>query len=329
MFLNDQHKRTHRYLRLSVTDKCNLHCIYCKPIQSHLKKDKSQLLTFDEIERLVSLFVSEFHFNKIRLTGGEPFSRKNIDKLIIRLNALKCNNYFELTATTNGTNNYSISYLKSIGFDRLNFSLDTLQRHRFAAITGRDLFENVIRNINLAISLELKNIKVNTVIMRGINDDELNDFVRFALDKSITVRFIEYMPFNGTGYSDKFFISADDMKTIIQEQYQLIPIESLSGATSQDYQIHNHIGKIGFISSMSKHFCGNCDRIRITSDGKLKTCLFSYSKNDLDLLNIIRSGENDYFLIDAIKNHLIKKELQHPDVNELKRIDNRMFRIGG
>jgi molybdenum cofactor biosynthesis enzyme MoaA len=397
MILTDKYNRAHNYLRLSITDKCNLNCIYCNPSSiSYTKSSKSEILNFDEIQRIVNIFVTKFEFKKIRLTGGEPFARKNIDKLIASLTEIKQSYPYELSVTTNGTliNGNLEKYLEK-GLDRINFSLDSLNREKFKQITGSDKLSNILQTINSAELLGLKNIKINTVVMNGFNNDEILDFVEFVKDSDLTVRFIEYMPFSNNSYEKSKYIPNSEIKKIIAEKYELInptpalpasregvrkemvltpsllagragvglhyietqtcfesdwynsnstlPSHFLAGragvglpsgveipSVSQNYQIKGYSGKVSFISSISNHFCNDCNRLRITSDGKLKLCLFSGKKDVLDLKLMIYEGKSDYEISESIINHLQMKEEFHADLEELISLqNNQMISIGG
>lgn len=331
MPLTDKYNREHKYLRISITDKCNLNCLYCKPIKVKSKTYKTNILSFEEIERLVKIFVNAFSFKKVRITGGEPFVRKDVFKLIERLSLLKSEKDFELTATTNGTFlKNKIFDLKRSGLDRLNFSLDTLNKQKFNKITGCDKLSDVIDSIDQAINSGFGNIKINSVVIRGVNDDEILDLVFFAINRNITIRFIEYMPFSDNFYQEKFFISSNEILEKIKNKLNIFPLNNTNSEIADYYQIENSVSRIGLISSISNHFCAKCDRIRITSEGKIKPCLFSPLNEEVNLANYMRNGVKDNKLIEIIETALKVKKLSHPDLITIKELkNNNMFKIGG
>lgn len=331
MQLTDKYNRIHKYLRISITDKCNLNCLYCKPTKIQSESNHKKILSFEEIERLVKIFVYKFGFKKVRITGGEPFARKDIAKLIGRLSLIKSDKDFELTATTNGTLIKNKVYdLKKYGLDRLNFSLDTLNRQKFIKITGYDKLNDVIASIDQAIDAGFENLKINSVIIKGINDNEILDLVLFAMHRNITIRFIEYMPFSDNFYQEKVFISSQEILEIIKNKLNITPINSFNGEIADYYQIGDTVSKIGLISSISNHFCSKCDRIRITSEGKIKPCLFSSVREEVNLANYMRDGVDDNKLIEIIENALKIKKFKHPDLLSIKKLkNNNMFKIGG
>lgn len=332
MKLIDKYNRVHSYLRLSITDKCNLNCSYCNPHKGYQHfATNNELLTFEEIERIVEIFITHFEFSKIRLTGGEPFARRNVETLISNLNNLKAKSNYELSATSNGTLiNGRISELFDLGIDRFNFSLDSLQKDRFLSITGDDSFNLAMNAIKEAIRIDHEKVKINTVIMRGINDSELKDFVEFAVVNNVTVRFIEYMPFSNNQYDKDQFISYLDMIKALSEHYSLIRLENKSESVSKDYEIRGSNGIISFITSMSEHFCSDCNRLRVTSDGKLKHCLFSYKEHDLDLKYMIRKHASDEEIVNEITGFIGKKQEVHDNLDNLILLKNSsMISVGG
>lgn len=332
MLLVDKHNRVHNYLRLSVTDRCNLNCIYCNPNNSFkYNSTNSELLTFEEIERIVKIFVNNFEFKKIRLTGGEPFARKDIDILIQMLGDLKEHQKFELSATTNGTLlNGRIKSLINSGLDRLNFSLDSLKKETFENITGFNKVDKTINALQSAKEAGLKNIKINTVVMKGINDSEILDFVDFVKNEDMTVRFIEYMPFSNNHYNANNFISMSEIIEIINSKYKLIEIVDKNSSVSKDFRIDEYKGKISVISSISDHFCNDCNRLRITSNGKLRLCLFSPNNDSLDLKEMIKNGNTDNEITEAIINSIDYKQESHASIKELLVLENNnMISIGG
>lgn len=329
--LIDKFGRIHNYLRFSITDKCNLNCVYCNPKKSSNNiKSSIDLLTDEEIIRISTLFLSKFEFNKIRLTGGEPFARKNINSLIEKLGNLKKDFNFELTATTNGTLlNGNINSLFENGLDRLNFSIDSLKNGTFKDITGFNKSDKTLNAIMKAKEAGFKNIKLNTVVMKGINDNEINDFVEFAINNEVTVRFIEYMPFTNNDYDKSNLITMSEIISIIKEKYEIAEIEEES-SVAKEFKISNSKGRVSIISSISDHFCGDCNRIRITSDGYMKLCLFSPNRNNLSIKKLIDNNYNDDEIAMIIQDELLNKTQSHADLKDLMLLENNnMVNIGG
>lgn len=331
--LLDSYNRTHDYLRISLTDRCNLNCLYCNPLtknRTFIAADS--YLSNDELFRLITLFLSEFGFRKIRFTGGEPLVRKNIFDLLKRVNVLKKYYEFETGITTNGTLlNRNLLELKKSGIDKLNISLDTLDRNRFKLITGRDNFDNVLEAIIKAKSLNFFSLKINVVIINGVNDSEIIDFVNFASEYDLNVRFIEFMPFGNNLWNENGFISSEEIFHRVKSKYELIEAMQNKGNVAKNFSMRDRKGTIGFISSISDHFCSNCNRLRVTADGKLKLCLFSAASTDLDLKKLL-SDKNitDYDIGMIIENALKRKSFNHSGVEELLSLEkNNMLSIGG
>jgi molybdenum cofactor biosynthesis protein A len=330
--LSDKFNRVHDYLRISLTDKCNLNCRYCNPVHSHIKKLKrSEILTFDELLRLIEIFTGKLGVKKIRFTGGEPLVRKDILKFFNMLHPLKQQYGFETGLTTNGTLlEDKLSDLKKSGLDRLNISLDTLKPDRFTFITGKDNFHSVKRSIFKASELGFDPLKINMVVMKNLNDDELIDFVDFVNDTTMNVRFIEYMPFGSNQWKHDGFISSDEIRSIIETKYQLISLPNGQHHVSEDFGIAGHSGKVSFISSISRPFCSTCNRLRIDAKGKMKLCLFSNGENELNFKELLNIGSySDDDICDFIDNTMQFKRMAHPEVAELMNVDNNMWSIGG
>lgn len=333
MKLIDSHNRVHNYLRISLTDKCNLNCTYCNPNGIGAKGIKnSAMLSNEELLRLIKLFVVDFEFTKIRLTGGEPLARKDSLELFDSIRELKTKHPFALGITTNGTFLLDkLDNLKENGLDKLNISLDTLDKLKFKSITGSDKLNEVLNSIDKAIKLKFSPIKINTVIMKGVNDDEIIDMVDFAIKKNLNIRFIEFMPFSSNGWNDDNYISYDDIKKIVSTKYTLIPITANSSEVAKSFTIKGNKGTVSFISSISSHFCGDCNRLRITADGNLKLCLFSTKKNEISLKSFLRSeNSSDETIGKVISDSLLNKKLKHPEIDELLKLEsNNMLQIGG
>jgi GTP 3',8-cyclase len=281
----DKYNRIHNYLRISLTDNCNLRCFYCMPEEEYHFTPAPQLMQANEIESLAKIFVS-LGVNKIRLTGGEPLVRKDADKIILSLSKLPV----KLTLTTNGSRLHEfINVLEQANISSLNISLDTLQSEKFQLITRRDQFQKVYDNIQLLLEKNF-HVKVNMVVMKGLNDSEINDFVEWTKNEPVHVRFIEFMPFTGNRWTSNKVFTMQQMLDMIKEKYEIIRLQDEKHDTAKGYKVPGHQGTFSVISTMSENFCGNCNRMRLTADGKMKNCLFS--KQETDLLSALRNGED-------------------------------------
>ena len=309
MSLIDGYGRPHTYLRIAVTDRCNLRCSYCMPPQGIIQRQRDEILTFEEITRVARLCVSA-GVNKIRLTGGEPTIRRDLDVLIQQLRELPGD--ISLGMTTNGVRLQALALpLKASGLTALNISLDTLRPERFIRITGRDYLADVLAGIETAILCGFTSLKLNTVLLAGVNDDELFDFLEFVRDKPLSLRFIEYMPFADNGWSQENLLPSAEVISRITARYPLQPLsDALPGASAREYRIEGFRATIGFITPMSDAFCGSCSRLRLTADGSIKTCLFSPATVNLRVL--LREGATDERLLEAIRTALASKALAHP-----------------
>lgn len=323
----DGFSRVHDYLRISLTDNCNLRCFYCMPEDEYDFVPHSKLMQADEIEGIARVFVSE-GVKKIRLTGGEPLVRKDAADILLRLSQLPV----KLTITTNGTRLHEfVQVLKDCGISSLNISLDTLQKDRFNLLTKRDQFVRVKDNIDLMVQ-EGFHVKVNMVVMKGINDTEITDFIEWTRRDPVHVRFIEFMPFSGNRWNmDKVF-TWQQVLEVASSQYNITPIDHELHETAKKYSIPGHKGTFAVISTMSAPFCSDCNRMRLTADGKMKNCLFSNSETDL--LSAYREGKPIRDLI--FQNIRDKKEsLGGQFTTDMKKIEaeklkNRsMISIGG
>ncbi|XP_015609560.1 molybdenum cofactor biosynthesis protein 1 isoform X3 [Cephus cinctus] len=326
--LTDTFGRVHTYLRISVTERCNLRCMYCMPAEGVKLTKKEGILTTDEIIRVADVFVKE-GVTKIRLTGGEPTVRKDIIDIVARLKQL--NGLQKVTMTTNGlTLTRMLPALQRAGLDGLNISLDTLKQDRFELFTRRKGWPRVIAAIDLAVQLGYDPVKINCVVMRGFNDDELMDFVGLTKDKPIDVRFIEYMPFSGNEWKENKMVSFNNMKQIIRTKFpEFHAIENEPNNTSKAYKVPGFKGQVGFITSMSEHFCNSCNRLRITADGNLKVCLFE-GKGEVSLKDALRSGATEQDLRNLISGAVLRKKKQHAGMFNLSQMENRpMILIGG
>jgi len=323
----DSYNRVHDYLRISLTDNCNLRCFYCMPEEKYDFTPSSRLMQADEILALSEVFVAA-GVKKIRLTGGEPLVRRDAGKIISLLSRLPV----QLTLTTNGTRLHEfIPVLETAGIRSVNISLDTLQADKFLLLTRRDLFTRVRDNIELLLTKGFL-VKVNVVVMKGCNDNEINDFVEWTRNTRVHIRFIEFMPFSGNRWTSNKVMSLSEMLGVIAERYDYQPVDGSVHDTAKVYQVGGHIGSFGIISTMTAPFCSGCNRMRLTADGKLKNCLFS--KGETDLLSLLREGGDVLPLI--LQNIRSKeKELGGQFTAALKSIDavaieNRsMITIGG
>lgn len=323
----DGFNRVHDYLRISLTDNCNLRCFYCMPEEEYEFTPVSRLMQADEIEALAKVFVSN-GVNKIRLTGGEPLVRKDAADIIRRLGALGV----RLTLTTNGTRLHEfMDVIKAAGITSLNISLDTLDKDRFMLMTRRDQYDRVRSNIALAIREGL-HVKVNVVVMKGLNDGEIVDFIRWTKEEPIHVRFIEFMPFSGNKWNSDRVMTWQQILEVATDAFDVLPLEREKNETAKKYIIPGHQGTFAMISTMSAPFCGDCNRMRLTADGKMKNCLFSSSETDL--LTPFRQGMDIVPLIyQSIRDK--KKALGGQFTTDLEKIEtskleNRsMITIGG
>lgn len=300
--LIDRFGRKIEYLRISVTDRCNFKCIYCFTQQNWKWLPHKEILTFEELETIVRTAV-KLGIKKIRLTGGEPLLRKNIDILIKKLTQIP--EIIDLSLTTNGFFLEELGErLKNAGLKRINISLDTLNKNKFEKLTGVSAFEKVLKSIDIALDLGFNPVKINTVVIRGFNEDEILELAKLTLEKPIEVRFIEFMPIGKNSlWNEERVVTAKEIKKILESFSKLIPEISYSGGPAKVFRWKNAKGKIGLISPMSEPFCYKCNRLRITADGKLRPCLFS--DYEINLKPILREGkgtlEEAFFLALKIK----------------------------
>lgn len=295
--LFDNHGRPINYVRIAVTDRCNLRCFYCMPEEGIQYMPKKDLLTFEEIEKLVTLLAA-MGISKVRFTGGEPFVRKDFMKLVNAVAAIS--GIQDIHLTTNGvlTAPY-IKELKKAGVQSVNLSLDTLDKAKFKTITRRDEFDNVMETLHLLIEEKIK-VKLNAVVMDGKNTDDILPLVAFTKSNPVSVRFIEEMPFNGEG-SHYPILNWTHHKIIehIRTAYpELVKLKDEAHSTSFNYSIPGHLGNVGVIAAFSRTFCGTCNRIRITAQGTLKTCL--YDEGVLNIRDLMRAGASDEQLTQAL-----------------------------
>ena len=285
MHLSDSFGRLHNYLRVSLTHRCNLRCFYCMPDENDQQFVNETLMTATEIVGIAKIFCTN-GVNKIRLTGGEPLVRKDAADIILRLSALPA----AITLTTNAVKVHEfIEVFKKAGVKTLNISLDTLQEEKFNFITRRNHFKQVVKNIELLLNNNF-HVKLNVVVMKGVNDDEINDFIALTKNDPLHVRFIEFMPFDGNKWSSNKVLSLDEILNTAAHKYNYTKLPDEKNATAKKFSIAGHKGTFAIISTMTSPFCSTCNRLRLTADGKLKNCLFSTSETDL--LTPFRNGEN-------------------------------------
>jgi len=326
--LLDPYKRKINYLRISVTDRCNLRCRYCMPEEGIPLISHQDILTYEEMLRIVRVFASE-GISKVRLTGGEPLVRKGIVDFISRLSQIE--EIKDLSLTTNGLLLKDLAdVLKHAGLKRVNISLDSLKRERFHQITRRDDFERVWSGIEEALRVGLTPIKINMVAIRGVNDDEIEAFARLTLHLPVTVRYIEYMPSgNGEDWKKSDLLTTPQIKSRLEKVGPLICITSDPwDGPAKRFRIEGAMGEIGLIGAVSSHFCEECNRIRLTPDGKIRTCLFS--DDEIDVREILRNGGTDQDLKDRLLVALrTKPERHHINSHQFKKCQRNMSAIGG
>ncbi|QIL42498.1 GTP 3',8-cyclase MoaA [Pedobacter sp. HDW13] len=325
--LIDSFDRIHDYLRISLTDNCNFRCFYCMPEEEYDFTPASRLMQKSEIIDLAGIFV-EHGIRKIRLTGGEPLVRKDVGEIILALGKLPV----ELVITTNGTRVAELlPVFKEAGIKTMNISLDTLQPEKFMLITRRDVFHQVRGNIELLLQNRIA-VKINMVVMKGLNDCEIKDFIEWTRHNPIQIRFIEFMPFTGNKWTSNKMFPLDEILATIEKDFTVLPVKIAPHHTAKSFMIPGHDGSFAIISTMTAPFCGTCNRMRLTADGKLKNCLFS--DGETDLLTALRNNED---VAPLIKSSIWgkKKELGGQLAANFEKIDagainNRsMIKIGG
>lgn len=310
--LKDSYSRSIRDLRVSLTDRCNFRCFYCLPHGEPPIAPKDQMLSYEEIEYVCGIFV-ELGIEKLRLTGGEPMMRRDIETIIEKLARLKSAGLHDLALTTNG---YFLpdraAGLKSAGLDRITISLDSLKRDTFKRMTGVDVLDRVLAGIAAAKEAKLEPIKINAVIVRGHNEDEVSDFAAFAREHDVKMRFIEFMPLDsGHDWSRDDVVSGREIRERIEARFPLTPLVVERGSeTSTRYLFADGApGEIGIIAPVTEAFCGACSRIRLTADGQIRTCLFSTVEHSLR--DVIRNGATRGEVIEYIQGVVMKKEPRH------------------
>ncbi|MEO8769206.1 MAG: GTP 3',8-cyclase MoaA [Ferruginibacter sp.] len=325
--ITDRYNRPHNYLRISLTDNCNMRCFYCMPDEDYEFTPASKLMQANEIIAIAKTFVS-LGVNKIRLTGGEPLVRKDAAEIITALGKLPV----KLTLTTNGSRIHEfIDLLEQSGVHSLNISLDTLQSDKFLMITKRNQFDLVKNNIELLLKRNF-HVKINVVVMKGMNDNEINDFVAWTKQAAVHVRFIEFMPFEGNRWTSNKVFTLHEILDTVRSVYEIETLENDLHDTSKAFKVVGHAGTFAIISTMTEPFCSGCNRIRLTADGKIKNCLFS--KEETDLLTAFRNEQDIIPLINqSIQNKFpalggqLNTDFEHLHAAEIK--NRSMITIGG
>ncbi len=323
--LVDGFGRVHRDLRISVTDRCNFRCTYCMPAEGMDWHPRDELLTFEELTRIATVCVERFGFDSIRLTGGEPTVRARLHVLVEQLAALGV----DLSLTTNGSTLASTAQdLRAAGLDRLNISLDSLRPDRFEQLTRRDELPSVLSGIRAAVAAGFEPVKVNVVVVRGVNDDEIVDFARFGRDEGVTVRFIEFMPLDADNrWSHSQVVPSAEIVAAIEAAFPTEPLHRGSDPAERHRYLDGR-GEIGVIGTVTEPFCASCDRVRLTADGQLRACLFSTEETDLRAL--LRGGGSDDDLAAALATTVAGKWAGHGISNVTFIRPNRsMSEIGG
>ncbi|TBN06346.1 GTP 3',8-cyclase MoaA [Hyunsoonleella flava] len=328
--LQDSHGRDHAYLRISLTERCNLRCTYCMPADGVPLSPKSHLMTYEEIYDIAKTFV-DHGVTKIRLTGGEPLVRKDISVILEKLATLPV----ELSITSNAVIiDKFIPVLKANGVNKINVSLDSLDENKFKHITRRHEFRRVYDNILLLVK-EGFTVKVNAVLMKGFNDNEIIDFIHFTRDLPVSVRFIEFMPFDGNKWDMSKMVSYAEVMNYVNDTFnkdEILRLQDAPNDTSKNYKIKGYKGSFAIISSVTNPFCDSCNRLRLTANGQLKNCLFSSGESDL--LTTLRAGNSIEPIIQKAVQAKFKvrggmdtlEKLQKPDLHSKNR---SMITIGG
>jgi cyclic pyranopterin phosphate synthase len=307
--LRDGHGRPITSLRVSVTDRCNFRCQYCMPAEGMDWLPREEVLSFEEIERLVAL-LARMGVSDLRLTGGEPLARRQFPQLLERLAPIP--GLEDVALTTNGyLLERQLPELVAAGLRRINVSLDSLVRHRFQQLTRRDALERVLSSLRAAEAYpELHPIKVNCVAMRNFTEEEILPFAELARRRPYEIRFIEFMPLDADHAWDRdSVLSGAEIRAVIETEHPLVPLQRESHATARVYRFRDGAGKIGFVNPVSEPFCADCNRIRVTADGRLRTCLFSHAETDLR--QPLRSGAADAELERLLRDAVWRKELKH------------------
>ena len=326
--LVDGFGRVHTDLRISLTDKCNLRCTYCMPPEGLEWMPSPDLLTDDEIVRLAGIGVSQLGITHVRLTGGEPLLRRSLVSLVARLAQLEPRP--RLAMTTNGIGLARLAdALESAGLDRINVSLDTLKPERFVQLARRDRLDDVLEGLAAARAAGLEPVKVNAVLMRGVNDDEAADLLDFCLAEGYELRFIEQMPLDAQhGWNRDLMVTGEEILEQLTARHTLVPLPGRGSAPAESFLIDEGPAKVGVIASVTRPFCGACDRVRLTADGQLRNCLFA--REESDLRGPMRAGATDVELAVRWQAAIAGKRAGHGiDDPTFLQPDRPMSAIGG
>ncbi|WP_418499310.1 GTP 3',8-cyclase MoaA [Flagellimonas sp.] len=321
----DNFGRPHTYLRISLTDRCNLRCFYCMPEEGIELMEKPSIMTLEEIIEMTRTF-RDLGVDTVRLTGGEPLVRKNFGFLVEELAKLGVT----LKLTTNGImlDKY-LDLFDKVGLRKINFSLDTLDKAKSIFITKRDYYERIMKNLEMALEMDM-HIKLNVVLIKGVNDNEINDFIALTKHKDLTVKFIEFMPFKGNKWDWGKGVGKEEILQTIGHTFgEIEELKNPRHSTSTNFKVKGHKGSFGIVSTITNPFCDECNRIRLTADGKMKNCLFATSETDL--LTPMRKGEKiETIILEAIKSKKhsrdgmeVKMDAEHYEQNR------SMISIGG
>ncbi len=325
--LIDRYNRNLNYLRISITDRCNLKCIYCVPDDLIPKLPHKEILRYEEILRIVRIGV-DLGISKVRITGGEPLIRKGVYDFLEQLTQI--DGLLDISLTTNGVllkNN--IQRIKSVGIKRINISMDTLNRKKFIQITGYDFFDQIWEGIELAKNMDFDPIKLNVVPIKGINDDELIDIARLSFTYPFQIRFIEYMPMGNFSLGDDRYLLAPEIKARINKLGKLTAVDkSMNDGPAERFKFESAQGEIGFIRPMSGHLCHTCNRLRLTASGQLRPCLLSDNQENLKAL--LRKGCSDSDVVEVFLKAVRQKPSEHNlAVDHPAEVSTQMCAIGG
>jgi cyclic pyranopterin phosphate synthase len=318
--LTDQFGRKHTYLRISLTDACNMRCSYCMPLSSYHATKSNKLMSAEEIFKLAQIFTNN-GVTKIRLTGGEPLLRKDFNEILEKLSALPVN----IGLTTNGLLlEKHIEILQQCGVNHINISLDSLDAEEFKRITHTGQLDKIMHNIDLLLTLKM-HVKINLVMLKNINEHAIIDFVKWTEKHALDVRFIEFMPFEKNDWNKEKVLDYQSVLSNLEKQFDIIKLDDEANSTSRNYKVKGFTGNFGFITTVTNPFCESCNRLRLTADGKLRNCLFA--KNETDLLTPLRNGEN---VLSLIQQNVLSKAAALGGMNDLhSNSDRSMIQIGG
>ena len=330
--LVDGFGRVHRDLRISITDRCNFRCTYCMPAEGMPWLPRSELLSYEELTRVARLMVERYDFDGIRITGGEPTVRAHLPVLIDKLSALRTRDDrpVDVAMTTNGANLGLIAHdLAAAGLNRINISCDSLRAERFRDLTKRDSLAQVLDGIDAAVGAGLAPVKVNVVVMRGVNDDEIVDFAAFGRERGVVVRFIEFMPLDAQGeWTNDQVVTHGEIVAAIDQAFPLESTGHHGADPAETFRYADGGGEVGVIASVTHSFCSTCDRIRLTAEGQLRNCLFALDEHDLR--GPMRAGASDDELAVIVERAVAEKWAGH-SINQVQFIRPKrgMSQIGG